>query len=355
MYEFERYVLPLTIVVASILVLKIMSYFVTRLLSKSENIYAKYVLDLKGVALPMLYLGVFYVAFHMLTVNPAVTIFFNYAFSIAFVFLLTRLVTGAFARAIRSYLTRQDETGTKLRQVRGIILIANAVLWIVAVIFLFDNLGFNVTAILTGLGVGGIAIALAAQAILGDLFNYFVIFFDQPFELGDFVIVDDKMGTVEYIGLKTTRIRSLQGEQIVFSNTNLTSSRIHNYKRMQERRILFKFGVVYDTSLENLELIPALSRGIIEQQEQTRFDRAHFASFGDYSLNFEVVYHILSSDYNRYMDIQQRINLQIVKMFKVNGIDFAFPTYSVDFRDSLEKMSPDVRHADFGKINGRHS
>jgi small-conductance mechanosensitive channel len=214
--------------------------------------------------------------------------------------LLIRLIAAALSNAIRSYLLEHDESGGKLKQIRGIILILNALVWIVGLIFLFDNLGFNVTAVLTGLGVGGIAIALAAQTILGDLFNYFVIFFDRPFELEDFIIVDDKLGTVEYIGLKTTRIRSLQGEQVVFSNTNLTNSRIHNYKRMAERRIVFNLQLVYETSYENLQSIPRIVQDIVEGQRDTRFDRAHFAAFAEYSLT---VYYILSADYNRYMDI----------------------------------------------------
>jgi len=185
--------------------------------------------------------------------------------------------------------------------------------------------------------VGGIAIALAAQTILGDIFNYFVIFFDRPFEIGDFIIVGDVLGTVEYIGLKTTRIKSLQGEQIIFSNSNLTNSRIHNYKRMNERRVVFKLGVVYDTGTEKLEKIPKLVKSIITDEPQTRFDRAHFVSFGDYSLNIEIVYYMLSADYNQYMDVQQRINLRIYNEFGSNGIEFAFPTYSISLGQSSDK------------------
>jgi small-conductance mechanosensitive channel len=203
------------------------------------------------------------------------------------------------------------------------------VLWTIGLIAIFHNLGFDVTAIIAGLGVGGIAIALAAQTILGDLFNYFVILFDQPFEPGDFIVVDEKMGTIEHIGLKTTRIRSLQGEQIIFSNTNLTNSRIHNYKRMNERRVLFQLGVVYDTPVDKLKIIPTLIRKAIDDQDFVRFDRVHFASFGEYSMKFEAVYHVISSDYNQYMDIQQGINLAICEQFRAEGIQFALPAYSI--------------------------
>ena len=166
-------------------------------------------------------------------------------------------------------------------------------------------------------------------------------FFDRPFEIGDFIIVGDVLGTVEYIGLKTTRIKSLQGEQIIFSNSNLTNSRIHNYKRMNERRVVFKLGVVYDTGTEKLEKIPKIVKSIINEQPQTRFDRAHFISFGEYSLNIEIVYYMLSADYNQYMDVQQKINLRIYDEFAALGIEFAFPTYSISIAPNSIKDSMD--------------
>ncbi len=168
--------------------------------------------------------------------------------------------------------------------------------------------------------------ALAAQAILQDLFSYFSIIFDRPFDVGDFIIVDSFMGTVEYVGIKTTRIRSLSGEQVVFSNTDLTNSRVRNYKRMELRRVVFGFGVVYETPLDKLRKIPQIVEDVIKSIEQTRFDRAHFFKYGDFSLDFEVVYYVLSSDYNKYMDIQQEINLKIKEEFEREGIEFAYPT-----------------------------
>jgi small-conductance mechanosensitive channel len=199
-------------------------------------------------------------------------------------------------------------------------------LWSFALLLALDNLGFNITALLTGLGIGGVAVALAAQNILGDLFASISIALDKPFIIGDFIVVGDQMGTVEYIGLKTTRLRSLSGEQIVFSNTDLLNSRIHNYKRMMERRVLFSFGVIYQTPANLLERIPAMVREIIEQQEHTRFDRTHFKAYGDSSLDFEVVYYVLDRDYNVYMDKQQAINFALFRRFETEGIEFAYPT-----------------------------
>jgi small-conductance mechanosensitive channel len=199
-------------------------------------------------------------------------------------------------------------------------------LWSFALLLALDNLGFDITALLTGLGIGGVAVALAAQNILGDLFASISIALDKPFVIGDFIVVGDQLGTVEYIGLKTTRLRSLSGEQIVFSNTDLLGSRIHNYKRMAERRVLFSFGVVYQTPADTLERIPAMVREIIGRQENTRFDRAHFKAYGDSSLDFEVVYYVLDRDYNVYMDKQQTINLALFRRFESEGIEFAYPT-----------------------------
>jgi small-conductance mechanosensitive channel len=192
-----------------------------------------------------------------------------------------------------------------------------------------DNLGVNVSALIAGLGVGGIAVALAMQNILGDLFASFSIVLDKPFVIGDFIIVDNFLGTIEHIGLKTTRVRSLSGEQLIFSNTDLLKTRIRNYKRMYERRIVFSIGVVYQTSHEKLTKIPKIIKNIINKQEQTRFDRAHFKEYGPYSLNFEIVYWIEIPDYNIYMEIQQAINLEIFKQFEKEDIEFVYPSQSI--------------------------
>ncbi len=207
--------------------------------------------------------------------------------------------------------------------------IGRLVLWSLVVILLLDNLGINVTALVAGLGVGGIAVALAVQNILGDLFASMSIVLDKPFAVGDFLIIGDHMGSVEYIGLKTTRIRSLSGEQLVFSNTDILGSRIRNYGRMFERRVLFKLGVTYQTPREKLKLIPQIVRDAVLEQEKVRFDRAHFQAYGASSLDFEIVYYVLAADYNLYMDIQQAINLRIHQRFEQEGIEFAYPTQTV--------------------------
>ena len=202
-------------------------------------------------------------------------------------------------------------------------------IWLIFILIALQNIGVNISTFIAGLGIGGIAVALAAQNILGDLFASFVIVLDKPFVIGDFIIVNEYLGAVERIGLKTTKIRSLSGEQLVFSNTDLLKSRIRNFKRMYERRVVFTIGVLYQTPYEMLSEIPKMIRNIIESKEPVRFDRAHFKEYGDYSLKFEVVYWVQGPDYNVYMDIQQEINLDIYKQFQDAGIEFAFPTQTL--------------------------
>ena len=228
---------------------------------------------------------------------------------------------------LNDYLKRTRETDAASATTMSVLgFIARVALWSILLLMILDNLGFNITALVASLGIGGVAVALAMQNILGDIFASLSIAIDKPFVIGDFIVVDDILGTVEYIGLKTTRLRSLGGEQIVFSNTDLLKSRIRNYKRMYERRVVFGFGVVYQTPHEKLKRIPPMVREIIEGLEKTRFDRAHFKEYGESSLNFEIVFFVQDPDYNVYMDRQQSINLSLFERFAREGIEFAYPT-----------------------------
>jgi small-conductance mechanosensitive channel len=208
-------------------------------------------------------------------------------------------------------------------------IVAFIFLWTTLFLIALANLKINITAFLTGLGVGGVALALAVQNILGDLFAAFSIVIDKPFVLGDFIIVDDFLGTVENIGLKTTRLRSLSGEQLIFSNSDLLKNRIRNYKRMFERRVVFQFNIPFNMSIQALKQIPGNVQNIIESQDKTRFDRAHFAKFGDSFFIFEVVYYVLSPDYNQYMDIQQQINLSLLENLREKDIELAYSTQNM--------------------------
>lgn len=230
----------------------------------------------------------------------------------------------------RSKATIEDDpAGVMTLNVIGIFL--RLVIWSMVVLLALENLGVDVTALIAGLGIGGVAVALAAQNILGDLFASVSIALDKPFVLGDFVTVGDFQGTVESIGLKTTRVRSLSGEQVVFSNTDLLDSRLRNFGRMYQRRVLLKLGVTYQTPRELLAEIPEIVRKAVEERggDDVRVDRSHLANYGDSAIEFETVYHVLSPDYALHMDIKQDVFLKIHAAFDERGIDFAYPTQTV--------------------------
>ena len=198
--------------------------------------------------------------------------------------------------------------------------------WVVAALMLLTNLGVKIGPLVAGLGIGAAAIALAVQNVLGDLFASLSIALDKPFRIGDFLVVGGEKGTVEQIGIKSTRLRSLSGEQIVISNGDLLKSRVRNYGLLYERRAEFSIGIVYETPVEVVRELPSLIEAAIRAQPKTRFDRAHFAGFGDYALSFEAVYFVLDAEYNTYMNIQQAINLQLLEEFTRRGIELAYPT-----------------------------
>lgn len=291
-------------------------------------------------AVPILYISAVYVAITSLKLPERVEQIAYIAYLVAFAYFVLRAIGATFRRFVYTFLDTKDNSEAKRKQASGLITIVTTMIWVLGGIFIVDNLGYDATTLITGLGIGGIAIALAAQAILGDLFSYFVIFFDKPFEIGDFVVVDDKNGVIEAIGIKTTRIKTLSGEQLVCSNTDLTNSRLHNFKRMERRRIVFSLGVTYQTTHEQLKAIPGIVRQIIEGQDAIQFDRGHFSSYGDFSLNFEFVYYVLSPDYGVYMDKQQAIYLDIFKAFEERGIEFAYPTQMLFTQSTNAEVTP---------------
>jgi small-conductance mechanosensitive channel len=277
--------------------------------------------------LPVLYAGSVWLALGHLDLSKGAARFVDGAFKAIVIFQSVRALLSVLTFFIKNSWIKPGAPGGVAT--KSILTIVRVLVWLIAALFLLDNLGFDVNAVIAGLGVGGIAVALAAQTILGDLFNYFVIVFDQPFVEGDFIVVDEFKGEIEKIGIKSTRIRSLDGDMLIMSNSNLMSSRIRNFKRMEKRRASFTLGIVYQTSAEKVQRIPDMLRQIVLQHPKAVFDRAHFKSFGPSSLDFEVVYFVLDREYNVYMDIQQKINLEIMKRFEGEGIDFAYPTQTV--------------------------
>ncbi|HEX9618700.1 MAG TPA: mechanosensitive ion channel family protein [Polyangiaceae bacterium] len=234
----------------------------------------------------------------------------------------------------------------------GVKFVARLTIWVVVLLMVLANVGVEISAVIAGLGIGGVAAALALQSILGDVFASLSMYFDRPFDIGDFIIVDDFKGNVEGIGIRTTRVKSLDGEQIVFPNGDLVKSRIRNYGRMLERRIAFGFGIEYNLAYEKVASAAQIAAEIVQGVEGVRFDRAHFKGYGAYSLDYEVVYYVLSPEYVEYMNKQQEINLQLYRRFEEEGIPFAFPTRTIYHRDETPSESGDSQRPDESRRSG---
>jgi len=331
---FLSWLIAAAIMMASVIIVKTLKVVVIKRLKNwalnTKTTWDNFIIEVvdKSV-LPILYISAFYFALQTLKLPENIDKVIDIAYMFAFTYFILKIISAAFKKFIYSFIQRSEESESKQKQAGGLIAIVNIIIWICGIIFLIDNMGYNVTTLIAGLGVGGIAIALAAQAVLGDLFSYFVIFFDRPFEIGDFVQLGPDNGIIEYIGIKTTRIRTLSGEQLICSNTDLTNSRLRNYKRMEKRRVVFSLGVTYQTTHSQLSEIPNIVKGIVSSKPQLQFDRGHFSGYGDFSLNFEFVYYVLDADYNLYMDNQQEVYLEIFSAFEKQGIDFAYPTQTI--------------------------
>ncbi len=328
------YLICLFVFLISILIVHILRKFVLirlkRWARRTATTLDDFLIDIfKRNFIPLLYFGAFYLSIRNLALNPGLSRTIDILGLVLLTIFVIRSLVSIINYGLQAVWLRQEEDEIRKHSLKGILSVIKVVVWGLGIVFLLDNLGFKISTVIAGLGIGGVAVALAAQTILGDLFSYFAIFFDRPFEIGDFIIVGDFLGTIEHIGIKTTRIRSLGGEQIVFSNTDLTNARVRNYKRMDKRRVVFKLGVTYQTTLEQLKTIPPIIADVIKNTKDTVFDRAHFFSYGDFSLIFEVVYYVLSRDYNKYMDIQQEINFAIKEEFQKRGIEFAYPTQTL--------------------------
>ncbi len=336
----QRYLLAMSIFLGLIFALKFLERVVIRRLKTFSikwpghhgevlKINPSFIETVEKTLIPLSYFGAFYLAVTQLVLDPSL---FKGVRAVAVVVLTVQMTRLALAFCI--YFV--DEIWIKKLAQQENALVSSSILtimkigiWGLGLVFVLDNLGFNVSAIVAGLGITGVAVALAAQTILGDLFNYFVIFFDKPFTVGDAITIGGHSGTVEHIGIKTTRIRSVTGEQLIFSNSYLTSNPIVNSKRMHQRRVQFKLGLEYGTSVEQMKKVPDMIKKIIEIQNDVRFERAHFGVFSDSSLDIDIVYYILENDYIKYMDIQEKINLAIKEAFEREKIEFAYPSRAV--------------------------
>lgn len=303
-------------------------------------------------ALPYLYLFINYGIITQLYLSANVGRVIETAFMFVTTYYSIRLINYTLHRLLVKYMEQKNEPPGRIKQVSSMLVVIKLLIWGLGLVMLADNVGYDVTAIIAGLGIGGIAIALAAQNILGDLFSYFVIFFDKPFEIGDFIIVDNKSGIVEKIGIKTSHVRSLDGQQLVMPNAEMVKTVIQNFKRLERRRNVFSIGVVYHTASRQLRNIPSIIEEIISKQEHVTFDRTHLKSFGDFSVNYEVVYYIESADYLIYMNKHHEICLNIFERFEEEGIEFAFPTQTIFFNP--QKNEPEKEHTNGAIRNQRN-
>jgi small-conductance mechanosensitive channel len=294
---------------------------------------------IKKYLAPVLYLTAVLLCMKTLVIGPALNKIINsvvLAFIAAIGAMFISSLAGFFVN--RYWLKRTNDPNNRL-VIKWISAIIKFLIWAIALFLFLENIGVRINSLVAGLGIGGLTIAFAAQTILGDIFCFFTIFFDRPFEIGDFIVAGEQSGTVEHIGVKTTRLRALSGEQLIFSNSDLTSSRIRNYKTMQQRRVLFTLSVTYDTSAEKLREIPGIIKSVVDSCGETSFGRAHFFSYGESGLDFEIAYYVLSSDYEKYMDIHQQINLRIKEEFDKREIKFALPSRTIYLKNSSAALT----------------
>lgn len=340
---FQDYLLFLGVFVVVFLLLlgidKILISLIGKISKRTKNSWDQYiVVFLQNIGLLFFGYIALFVAAHLLTLNSLIKNFLMFVLVLVVGYYtgkgITSIVNRLVERKIREKKALERLDNTSMIRVLGIF--AKIGVWVLIILMVLTNLGIEITPLIAGLGIGGIAIALALQNVFGDLFSAFVIYFDKPFKEGDFIIFGGDMGVVKEIGIKTTRIATLQGQELVVPNSELTNTRINNYKKMEKRRVVFSFGVTYDTSATKLEKIKQIVAKSVEKSNKTfalersiDLDRVHFFKFGDSSLDFEVVYYVPTGDYNRYMDVQEFLNLELVKAFEKAKIEFAFPTRTV--------------------------
>jgi len=322
--KIQDYLLTILYFLAGILLIKIWQHFVINKASGLLPVKIKYSWRQFANSLtPLLYLLLLYTGLQLLTFPQKIDHIIDMVAIVVLGIYLIRGINTLLDYFIKYHLYSNNNYTNSSFNLQTFSILSKILIWIIGIIILADNLGFKITPLLAGLGIGGVAVALAAQTLLKDLFSCFAIYFDRPFNIGDFIIVGEFLGTVEYVGIKTTRLRSLGGEELILANSDLTDSRIRNYKRMQRRRVSFNIKVTYNTPLEKLKLIPLNIEKIIKNIDNALFDRAHLANFDDYGFSFEIVYYVLSDDYNKYMDLQQLINFSIIEYFTTQTIAFA--------------------------------
>lgn len=330
-----QYTFALLLFLGSLLMLKIIKSVILlkikKIAKKTDTEIDDIIIDgIRAIHWPFFVLIAINIGILAVNISSIITKGLSYAMIIAAVYYAIKVVEKFVDFGTHTMLSKKngdDNGGREIIKISGSIL--KFVIWIGAIVLILGNLGYNVTSLVAGLGIGGIAIALAIQSILQDMFSSFSIYFDKPFRVGDFVVLGSHSGTVKKIGIKTTRIQTPQGEELVVSNQELTKSKIQNFGQMERRRTLFSLGVTYSTSSDVLKRIPEIIKNIVDKAEHATFDRTHLKSFNNSSLDFEVVYYIEAPDYMIYMDTRHNINLRIIEEFTKEKIEFAYPTQTI--------------------------
>ncbi len=322
-----KYLIALIVFIISIVSMLLALMFLLKILLKlntkfQSTFIVELVKSIRNRTKPIIFIASLAIARIGLTLPKEESGYFGKIVVVFMIVFITLFICDVITNFTNNYLTKKKEVIIS----DGIITIIKALVWVIGFLTILSNLGVNVNTFITGLGVGGVAVAFAAQSIIADLFNYFVIVFDKPFLKGDFIQIDQDLGTVEYIGIKSTRIRRNSGEQLLISNTNLLASRIQNYRVLEKRRRYMVIGVEYSTPLEKLKVIPNIVKDIIQNTNNTEFYSARFLEFADSSLNFEVIYYITIPDYAEFVRVVEEVNYKIVDEFNKLGVSFAFPS-----------------------------
>ena len=324
------------IFVAALIALKIFKVIIVGrlkiLAQKTKNDFDDKALEIvANVKPPFYFLIALYVALRSLVLPALGLSIIKALFLMVIAYEVIKALQDIVEYVARKAMSRKGEEEENEATIKTLSVAVKIILWSVGLILVLDNLGVNISSLIAGLGIGGIAVALALQNVLGDIFASFSIIIDKPFQVGDFIKIGSDMGTVEKIGIKTTRIRTPDGQQLIVANKELTDARVQNFKRLEKRRALFDLGVIYETPKEKLEKIPKIIREIIVKIDKAEFDRCHFKEFGDFSLNFELAYYVETQDYKEYLDVVEKVNLEIFEAFGKQGIEFAYPTH-VEYR-----------------------
>lgn len=285
------------------------------------------------LGMPALYAWIAYMALRDLHLRPSLAKLLQVVITVLIAVQAVRFLLRLARELLERNISRRADSARAVEQerksARGLLVVIQVVVWMVVIVVVLDNLGIRVSTFVAGLGITGIAVALAAQAVLGDLFSYFVIYFDRPFQVGHSIKVGNFQGEVESIGVKTTRLRSISGEQIVMSNKYLTDNQVLNFRVMSRRRAVLLFELDSATPEPALRAIPGIIQNLVSAFPDATFDRAHFKEFGDLGLRFEAVFFVETPNYHRYMDVVQEVNLGLKANLEKTGVSFASPTRTV--------------------------